>query len=374
MRIVIALVLLVHALIHLMGFLSAWKLAEFSQLRGATLIPLSAFVARAVGALWLAVAVVLLVASWLRMSEQGAWWNVAAVGVAVSQALIVLQWQDAKAGSLVNLVLLVAIVLAASGSRFRTASDNHTRALLAHANKSDSSVLSVDDVAALPDPVRRWLHACGAVGRTRATTVRLLERGGLRAAPDQPYMEAEAQQYFSVDPPGFVWTVDVTMKHLPVLGRDEFVNGHGRMLITLFGLVPVVDATGPRIDQGTALRYLGEIIWFPSAAVSPAITWQAIDDHCARATLRMGDVEASAVFEFDDRGRFRLLTAKRYLDGKSLETWEIPATEWRTVRGIEMPVRGNAVWKLKEGDFDYFQWEIVDVESNTPQLWPRQSR
>lgn len=80
------------------------------------------------------------------------------------------------------------------------------------------------------------------------------------------------------------------------------------------------------------------------------------------------------MFAFDDQDRFVTLTAKRYLDGKSLETWVIPATAWRSVRGIEMPVRGNATWKLKDGDFDYFQWEILDVEPNVPELYRREDQ
>jgi hypothetical protein len=80
----------------------------------------------------------------------------------------------------------------------------------------------------------------------------------------------------------------------------------------------------------------------------------------------------SAVFTFDDQGRFESLTADRYMGGKggaTLEKWLIPATEWRSVRGIQMPVRGNAVWKLAGGDFDYYRWEILDVEVDQPALY-----
>lgn len=184
-------------------------------------------------------------------------------------------------------------------------------------------------------------------------------------------MHAEATQYFTVDQPAFVWNVDVTLAGvLPLVGRDSFEGGKGRMYITLAGLVAVADGVGPRFDQGTALRYLGEIIWFPSAALSRAISWEAIDDASARATLRVDGVEVSAVFEFDARGRFTRLTAQRYYNGATLETWVIPATGWRVIRGIEMPVRGGAIWRLPAGDFDYYRWEILDVEVNRPALWP----
>jgi hypothetical protein len=192
----------------------------------------------------------------------------------------------------------------------------------------------------------------------------------MSTAPGQPYQPAEARQYFIVDEPGFVWTVDVTMMRVvPVVGRDTYVDGLGRMFIKAGGLITVADGTGPQFEQGTALRFLGEIIWFPSGALAPSVTWEPIDERRTRATLAFKGVTASAVFEFDDRGRFAGLTAQRYYAGRSLETWVIPVTEWKTIRGIEMPVRGGAVWTLAAGDFDYYQWEILDVEINRRTLW-----
>ena len=88
--------------------------------------------------------------------------------------------------------------------------------------------------------------------------------------------------------------------------------------------------------------------------------------------MRHAGITATAVFAFDERGRVASLAADRYMSaegGARLEKWFIPVTEWRTVRGIEMPVRGNAVWKLAGGDFDYYRWEISDVEVNHPALY-----
>jgi hypothetical protein len=51
------------------------------------------------------------------------------------------------------------------------------------------------------------------------------------------------------------------------------------------------------------LRFLGEIVWFPSAALSPILTWEAIDGTSARATMRHGGLVESAVFAFSDEGR-----------------------------------------------------------------------
>ena len=206
------------------------------------------------------------------------------------------------------------------------------------------------------------------------TTVRLEQRGEMRTGPDKPWMPVAAEQYFSVDPPGFVWSVNARMMGvLPIAGRDRYADGHGHMLIKLASLLTVADGVGPEIDQGAMLRYLGEIVWFPSAALSDGISWEAIDERNARATMRHRGVTATAVFTFDERGRFASLTARslheRGRRTRGSRSGSSPSTEWRTVRGIEMPVRGNAMWKLAAGDFDYYRWEILDVEVNHPALY-----
>jgi hypothetical protein len=278
------------------------------------------------------------------------------------------------------MALLVAIgvavaLVAAATRRFHRRIDAEARALLEQSRGPADAARTVEpkDLERLPAPVRRWLEVAGVVGQPRARTVRLRQRGDIRTGPDKPWMPVAAEQYFSVDPPGFVWAVDGRMMHVvPITGRDRYVDGHGQMLIKLASLISVADAAGPEIDQGAMLRFLGEIIWFPSAALSPYITWDAIDDRNARATMRYAGLTVTAVFTFDDRGRFAGLTADRYMTsgGKAqLERWTIPITEWRTVRGVGMPVRGGAVWKLSAGDFDYYRWEILDVEANQPALF-----
>jgi len=270
-------------------------------------------------------------------------------------------------------VAIAAALAGAATRRFEVRVDDEARALLDGARHRAPPVVEARDLATLPAPVQRWLEVSGVVGHARAATVRLRQRGEMRTAPDKPWMPVVAEQYFSVDPPGFVWHVNGRMmRFVPIAGRDRYADGHGSMLIKLASLITVADGRGPEIDQGAMLRYLGEIVWFPSAALSHAITWEAIDARSARATMRSGGVTAAAVFTFDERGRFARLSAERYMSGAggpTLEKWFIPATEWRQVRGIEMPVRGNAVWKLAGGDFDYYRWEIIDVEINQPALY-----
>jgi hypothetical protein len=372
MRLALTLFIALHAAIHLLGFLKAWKLAALPALSGRTVVPLGEGARRAFGLAWLAAALVLLGTSALRVAHSEAWWMVALPGIVLSQALIAFQWADAKAGTLGNVVIALSVVVAAATSRFEAGVVKEVRDLIGAAAPIDSGVVRREALERLPPPVARWLTRSGVVGKPEARTIRLRQRGEMRTSPSGEWMPARARQYFSVNPPGFVWSVDVTMARvIPIVGRDRYVHGRGQMRITAAALLDVVDASGEMIDQGTLLRYLGEIVWFPSAALSAPIAWEPVDARHARATMSHAGVTASAVFGFDALDRFADLEARRYMgDGPraKLERWSVSARSWRTLSGIEIPVRGVVRWHLDSGEFEYYRWEILDIDYDVATL------
>jgi hypothetical protein len=373
MRVALTLLLAVHAALHLIGFAELYESA-LPELGGETLVSVSGGSTRAVGVLWLVAAAVLLGAAVLRTLRSEVWSVVAGAGAALSQGLIVLNWADAKAGTAANVVIAVAVAVTVATSRFKGKVSDEVRGLLARADRRSSSAVRSFELERLPQPVRRWLIRSGVVGKPRTTTVRLKQRGEIRTSPTGAWMPARAEQYFSVDPPAFVWSVDVTMRRvLPVIGRDRYGDGKGSMLIKAMSLLNVVDASGEAIDQGSLLRYLAEIVWFPSAALSPHITWVPLDGSRAKAIMSYGGVTVSAVFSFDAQGRFSSLRALRPMgSGRSakLEEWFVPVFEWRRVDGVEVPVRGDVVWRLSTGDFDCYRWEITDIEFDPTSPYP----
>jgi len=174
-------------------------------------------------------------------------------------------------------------------------------------------IISKEDLAGLTLSVQKWLENSGVIGKERIRTVRLKQRGLMRIKEGGPWMPAEAEQYFTVDQPGFIWKAKVKMAPLLYFAeRDKYEEGKGHMLIKLLSLVPVVDSRGKEIDQGTLLRYLAEIQWFPTAALSNYIKWEEIDSHSARATMSYGGITASGVFKFNEMGELISFNAKRY--------------------------------------------------------------
>lgn len=361
-------VLVMHALIHLLGFVKAWDLAPVTQLTGKTIIPLSGNLPRVLGILWLAACLLLLTAGVLFLLKNNTWWMFGAAGALLSQFLVILYWPDAKAGTLANLILLPVILVSWGSWNFNRMATREAEALRSGAIPSQTGIVAPEMLAPLPAPVAHWLTQSGVVGKEKTYTVRLEQKGLMRRTPEDKWMKTDAIQYFYPEKPGFIWIADVEM--MPLLsfaGRDKYEDGKGNMLIKLLSLIPVVDATGPEIDQGTMLRYLGEICWFPSAALSPFITWEAIDSTSARATMSYAGVSASGVFTFSEDGRLLHFSAKRYMGGgadSTLEEWFVPSSEWKELNGVRVPVKGDVIWKLSTGDFNYYQWEITRIDYN----------
>jgi len=116
-------------------------------------------------------------------------------------------------------------------------------------------------------------------------------------------MPFHADQYYTIDPVAFLWRVSaVTAPVIFIRGADSLQNGRDSIQMKPLALFKAVDASGSSLDQGSALRYLQETVWFPFAALSDVITWESIDDHSARATLTLDTISVSETFFFDEEG------------------------------------------------------------------------
>lgn len=362
LRLLFALVLLFHGLIHLMGFAKAFKVAEVPQLTGSF--------SKSAGVIWL-VAALLFAASVLFLFLKKDWWWMAAVpAVLLSQMLIFSQWRDAKFGTFANIIALVGIVLAYGSWDFNAMVKKELAAFFSKEEPA-KTVLTKEMLAPLPPVVQKWLERSGTVGKEIVRTVHLKQTGEMKTKPDGNWIPFGAEQWNTTNPPGFIWTTEIkAAPGMTLAGRDKYVDGRGNMLIKLLSLFPVADAKGPETDQGAMLRNLAEICWFPSAALSEYIRWEQLDTLTAQATMTNGGITASGIFRFNADGDMTSFEAKRYYDrkeGATLEDWLVVNKGYRDFDGVRIPNKSEITWKLKDGDFTWLKLEITDIQYN-PQL------
>jgi hypothetical protein len=141
------------------------------------------------------------------------------------------------------------------------------------------------------------------------------------------------------------------------------------MLIRAGGIYPIADASGAEMDQSSMMRYLSEMIWFPTAFLGDNISFAAIDAGSAQVTLTDHGRSVSGTLYFDTEGRLTGFLAQRYRmvkGGNELTPWWAPVAEYGQLVGLKLPVQVQAVWKLPEGDLAYFDVAITELQYNVP--------
>lgn len=241
--------------------------------------------------------------------------------------------------------------------------------LFRYQGEAAPEIVCPEDLDGLPACVQRWLTNAGVVGREKIRTAWLGHEGIMRLKEDGPWMPFQASYYYTFDKPGFVWYTNVKAgPFMRLTGRDMLFKGKGYMLIKLFSLINVANAKDPEIDQGALVRFLAEIVWFPSAALKQYVTWEGLTENTARATIKTDGLSASGVFSFDDDGMPVQFAAQRYMSkagGYSLETWTVETGDFQETNGIKGPADIEVAWDLPAGKFVWFKAHTEGIIYNT---------
>jgi|AntRauTorcE11897_2_1112592.scaffolds.fasta_scaffold00142_32 hypothetical protein len=103
MKTAFAIFIVIHGLIHLLGFLKAFEFADIKEFK----MPIN----RVSGSIWLLTATILVATAILYLSDSSLYIGFGVTGVTLSQALIWQDWKDAKYGSIPNAILGIALLI-----------------------------------------------------------------------------------------------------------------------------------------------------------------------------------------------------------------------------------------------------------------------
>lgn len=103
MNTILTILIAIHGLLHLVGFAKAFNLF-FSR-------PIDLIVSKTFGVIWMAIGMVFLYAALLLFLKNDYWWVVAVAAVLFSQIAIIQFWEDAKSGTFLNALILIAAIV-----------------------------------------------------------------------------------------------------------------------------------------------------------------------------------------------------------------------------------------------------------------------
>ncbi|ALO15658.1 hypothetical protein L21SP5_02019 [Salinivirga cyanobacteriivorans] len=232
-----------------------------------------------------------------------------------------------------------------------------------------AQIIRAADLERLPQPVKQWLASSGVVGKKRTQTAFVEQTLRMKLKPNQEkWYQGKANQIFTIWKPGFNWMMKMKMSPvMNVKARDKFANGNGEMHIKMNNIITIAKAQGPKIDEASLQRFLGEMVWFPSAALSDHINWETIDSTSARATITINDIEASGTFNFNTQGEVVSFSAMRYKDTDAeakRQLWINTIEKIGVINGIRVPVKTSTTWRLDDGDWTWLKLEITDIKLN----------
>ena len=362
MTLVFATFLVLHGLIHALGFAKAFgfaKLPQFTQ-------PISPFV----GVLWLIGGLLFLAAAGSLFLWPRWWWAIGACAIVVSMLIIVPSWTDAKFGALANLVALVGVVfgfLAQGPASLRAAYDRDIDRALARVASAEP--VTDADLAHLPAPVQRYLRATGVVAHPRIHNFRARMHGRIRNGPEARWITLAAEQYNFVDEPSRLFYLNGSMFMIPVQGYHRYVGPSATMRVKAAALMPVVDVSGNEMSQGETVTMFNDMcVMAPATLISPTIVWEPVDALTARASFTNAGHTIRAELSFNEAGELtNFWSDDRYQtspDGKRVKKvrWSTPLGPYRSFGPVRLASGGEGRWHEPGGEYAYIELTIDDVQ------------
>lgn len=114
------------------------------------------------------------------------------------------------------------------------------------------------------------------------------------------------------------------------------------------------------------MHYLNEMIWFPAVFLAGNISFEPVDDSSVRVTLtgqgRTPPGPCSSARRDDSPASWPSATGPhQQRPGHVVH----PGHRLRRVRGLRLPARGKAAFRLPGGDFDYIDVTVTSLHYDT---------
>lgn len=361
MKIAFILLLVVHGLIHLMGFSKAFELLSLQQLR--------LDIPKQLGLIWLLAGLLFIIAALFFLFKNNYWWIFSFTALITSQLLIISSWQDAKYGTIVNVIVLLASIGGISTYLFHEKYTKDVKDGLGQTSYFDNSPLSEADISGLPEPVQRYIRYTGFIGKPKVNNFKLEFTGKLRKNEQTDWMPMIYEQYNFMAVPSRLFFMKAKMKHLPVAGYHRFINGDASMDIRLFSLFRVEFQDGELMDKAETVTFFNDMCCMaPGTLIDKRISWQEVDKNKVLAHFSNNGIRISAELYFNEKGELiNFISNDRYnIDEKKQLPWSTPLTNYQAINGYKLATYAEAIYRYRDRNMCYGTFELKSAQYNVP--------
>lgn len=351
-------IVITHALIHLLGFLKAFQLAEINQLTQS--------ISKPMGILWLIALILFFAAAIQLISNNDLWWITALAAVILSQVLIILFWQDAKFGTIANIIILLSVIAGYGFWSFENIFNNDVIVRLETSSKIEKNLLTEKDIEHLPLPVQKYLRYAGVINKEKVNNVKIVFDVEMREK-GKDWFKATSVQYNFFDQPTRLFFMKGKMFGMTVPGYHRYVEAKATMDIRLVGLFPIVKQSGDIMNKTETVTLFNDMcLMVPATLIDRRIQWEPIDSLTSKAVFANGGISISAILYFNEAGQLINFTSddRTAITDMKQYRFSTPVTDYKNINGINVASYGEAIWHYPDGEFVYGKFSLTSIEYN----------
>jgi hypothetical protein len=362
LKTIFTIIIILHGLIHLLGFVKAYGYADISAL--------TKDISKPMGIIWLIATVLLVITAVLFMRKNDTWVYFGLVSVIVSQAMIFIYWQDAKFGTIVNILMLIVIFFGFFHLNFKNKYKAEVTAALAQTSDIPPAILTEEDIKHVPPLVQKYLHYTQSIGKPKIHNFKVDLTGKIRSHEAKDWMPLTSEQYNFISSTTRLFFLDATKSMLPVSGLHSFKQGSAFMDIRLLSMYKVQYMEGKEMDISETVTFFNDLCCMaPAALIDERIKWMETEGNKVKATFTSNGITISAWLHFNEKGELvDFVSEDRYAansDGTSTQLrWSTPLRDYKEIHGYRLASYAEAIYTYPDGDFTYATFTIKDISVN----------
>ena len=353
---------LFHGLIHFMGFAKAYNCGNITQL--------TKEISKPTGIVWLVTGFLFLICLALYLLKNQSWAYFGLIAVVVSQSLIIYNLQDAKFGTIANLIILIFVVVGFFQIKFKNEYRNEVKNGFEQTKNLPRTVLSEEIIKNLPEPIKKYIRYAGCLNKPIVHNFRIDFSGKIRSHEKKEWMHLTSEQYNFIPTPTRLFYLDATMKGLPVAGFHCFKNGIAYMDIRLLSIFKVEFQKGGVMNESETVTFFNDMcVMAPATLIDKRIEWLDVEENKVKASFTSNGITISAWLYFNEKGELVNFTSEDrsvlVANGETVKLkWSTPLRDYKSINGYKLASYAEAIYAYPDGDFTYATFELKNIGFN----------
>ena len=358
LKIIFSVIMLVHGMVHFMGFLKAFNFIRLEEISGEISKPL--------WIIWLLAGLLFVLGGILFLLKKDWWWIIGLIGVLLSQLVIFFSWSDAKWGSIPNIIALLVVVASIWIYFFWEGYKKDVVYNFENNNSSNIDLLSEKDLEQLPNPVKKYLDYVGVIGKPKVKNMYVAFEWEMRWKW-QDFFPFLSEQYNFFNDPTRLFFMKGTLFWITVPWYHKYMWWEASMNIKLFGFIPVVSNSGDVMRKAETVTIFNDMcLMAPASLIDKRITWELIDDSSVKAKFTNKDISITAILYFNNKWQLINFVSDDRMEVTDMKqyTFSTPIWEYKNINGYNLPSYGEAVWDYPDWQFVYWKFNFKDIQYN----------